>query len=60
MTRGHRGNRLAILTNGGGAANVIPPHPSMQGYARAATKARLDELLERMTAQFEAAARATK
>jgi amidohydrolase len=49
-----------IITNGGGAPNVIPPHTSMAFYARAATKARLDELLERMTEQFEAAAKATR
>jgi len=48
-----------VITNGGGAPNVIPPHTSMAWYARAATKTRLDELLERMADQFEGAATAT-
>ena len=48
-----------IITNGGGAPNVIPPHTSMAFYVRAATKRRLDELLQRMAEQFEAAAKAT-
>lgn len=48
-----------IITNGGGAPNVIPPHTSMAWYARAETKARLEELMAMMTAQFEAAATAT-
>jgi amidohydrolase len=48
-----------IITNGGGAPNVIPPHTSMAFYARAATKRRLGELLRLMTEQFEAAAKAT-
>ncbi len=48
-----------VITNGGGAPNVIPPHTSMSFYARAATQARLDALLKRMNEQFEAAAKAT-
>lgn len=48
-----------VITFGGGAPNVIPPHTSMAWYARAVTAARLEELVALMTNQFEAAATAT-
>lgn len=48
-----------IITEGGGAPNVTPPHTSMAWYARAATATRLEELTKILTAQFEAAAIAT-
>ena len=48
-----------VITHGGGAPNVIPPHTSMAWYARADTATRLEELMKMLTAQFEAAAVAT-
>ncbi|NND02506.1 MAG: M20 family metallopeptidase [Acidimicrobiia bacterium] len=45
-----------VITAGGEAPNVIPPHTSMAWYARADTHTRLEELMKMMTAQFEAAA----
>ena len=48
-----------IISNGGGAPNVIPPHTSMAWYVRAATMDRLEELLTMMHRQFDAAATAT-
>lgn len=48
-----------IVTEGGEAPNVIPAYVESQWYVRAATKARLDHLMERFTDQMEAAARAS-
>jgi len=48
-----------VITHGGGAPNVIPPHTSMAFYVRAATMDRLSELKQRVEACFEAAALAT-
>lgn len=48
-----------VITDGGGAPNVIPPHTSMAWYVRAATKARLEELMRMMENQFQGAATST-
>lgn len=48
-----------VITHGGGAPNVIPPHTSLAFYVRAATMTRLDELQKRVEECFEAAALAT-
>lgn len=45
-----------VITAGGEAPNVIPPHTSMAWYARAETHTRLEELMKMLTVQFEAAA----
>ncbi len=45
-----------VITAGGEAPNVIPPHASMAWYARAETHTRLEELMKMLTTQFEAAA----
>ena len=48
-----------IITRGGAAPNVIPAHTTMVFNVRSSTDARLDELLPRIEACFEAAALAT-
>jgi amidohydrolase len=48
-----------VITYGGGAPNVIPPHTSMAFYVRAATMERLAELQKRVEECFQAAALAT-
>jgi amidohydrolase len=48
-----------IITHGGEAPNVIPDYTRSSWYVRAQTRQRLDELLPRVTACFEAAAVAT-
>ncbi len=47
------------ITYGGGAPNVIPSYTSMSYYVRAASLDRLDELLPKVEACFQAAATAT-
>ena len=47
------------ITYGGGAPNVIPSYTSMSYYVRAATLERLDELIPKVEACFQAAAIAT-
>ena len=54
------GDRIhGIVTHGGDAPNVVPSFTSSSWYVRAETKARLDELVERVTKCFEAGALAT-
>jgi amidohydrolase len=48
-----------IITHGGDAANIIPGFTKSTWYVRAPTQDRLDVLLPRITACFEAAAIAT-
>lgn len=48
-----------IITNGGEAANIIPGFTSSTWYVRAPDQTRLDALLPRIMACFEAAAQAT-
>src|SRR5690606_19138329 len=48
-----------VITHGGGAANVIPGYTRSQWMIRATTKERLDVLVEKVRAGFEAAALAT-
>ena len=48
-----------VITHGGGAPNVIPPHTSMAWYVRAAGSDRLVELTEKVIKCFKAAAIAT-
>jgi amidohydrolase len=48
-----------VITEGGKAANIIPDYTHSEWFVRAATKERLDELMERFTDQIEAAARAS-
>ncbi|MFO7299703.1 MAG: M20 family metallopeptidase [Actinomycetes bacterium] len=48
-----------VITHGGGAANVIPGYTRSQWMIRATTKERLDVLVEKVRACFEAAALAT-
>jgi amidohydrolase len=48
-----------IITDGGEAPNIIPDRTSSSWYVRAETERRLDELLGRVYACFEAAATAT-
>ncbi|KAA3636418.1 MAG: M20 family peptidase [Armatimonadetes bacterium] len=48
-----------IITHGGAAPNIVPDHTTMSWYVRSATDARLNTLVEQVTACFEGAARAT-
>ena len=48
-----------VITHGGGAANVIPGYTRSEWMIRATTKERLDVLVEKVRACFEAAATAT-
>lgn len=48
-----------IVTRGGDAPNIIPAYTLSSWYVRAETRARLEELLPRVEACFEAAATAT-
>ncbi len=48
-----------VIEYGGGAPNVIPAYTKMAWYVRADTKARLEELYDRVVACFEGAAKAT-
>lgn len=48
-----------VITHGGGAANVIPGYTRSEWMIRATTKERLDVLVEKVLACFEAAAMAT-
>ena len=48
-----------VITHGGGAPNVIPEYTSMAWYVRALKQERLDELWPKVSACFDAAARAT-
>jgi len=48
-----------IITHGGDAPNIIPSHTKSEWYVRAATKERLEELMERFRAFVDAAASAT-
>jgi len=48
-----------IITHGGDAPNIIPSYTRSEWYVRAATSARLDELMTRVQACFDAAASAT-
>lgn len=48
-----------IIAQGGDAANIIPEYTRSVWYVRALTRKRLDELLPRVIACFEAAATAT-
>ncbi len=48
-----------IITHGGDAPNVIPAYTRSSWYVRAETRHRLDELMTRVLACFEAAATAT-
>jgi amidohydrolase len=48
-----------IITHGGEAPNIIPDYTRSEGYVRAATRARLDELMARVMDCFRAAAAAT-
>ena len=48
-----------IITDGGKAANIIPDYTRSEWFIRAATKERLDVMVERFTDQIEAAARAS-
>ena len=49
----------SVVTNGGGAANVIPGYTRSEWMIRATTKERLDVLVDKVTACFQAAATAT-
>jgi amidohydrolase len=48
-----------IITHGGDAPNIIPSFTKSEWYVRALTKARLEVVLQRVRACFEAAATAT-
>jgi amidohydrolase len=48
-----------IITHGGDAPNIVPDFTRSSWYVRSSTRARLDELLPRVMACFEAAATAT-
>ncbi len=48
-----------IITHGGDAPNIIPDYTRSSWYVRAQTRTRLDELLPRVLACFEAGAMAT-
>ena len=48
-----------IITAGGDAPNIIPAHTRSSWYVRATTRDRLDDLIARVRACFEAAAIAT-
>jgi amidohydrolase len=48
-----------IITHGGDAANIIPGYTRSTWYVRASDQERLDRLVPRVTACFEAAATAT-
>jgi metal-dependent amidase/aminoacylase/carboxypeptidase family protein len=48
-----------IITDGGDAPNIIPSHTRSEWYVRAATKERLDALMERFRHFVDAAALAT-
>lgn len=48
-----------IITAGGDAPNIIPAHTRSSWYVRATTRDRLDDLIPRVRACFEAAAIAT-
>ncbi len=48
-----------VITDGGSAPNVIPHHTALSWYVRAASTARLQELIGRVRACFDAAATAT-
>ena len=48
-----------IITHGGDAPNIIPSYTKSEWYVRAATKERLEELMERFRAFVDAAATAT-
>lgn len=48
-----------IITHGGDAPNIIPSHTKSEWYVRAATKERLDQLMERFRAFVSAAASAS-
>ncbi len=49
----------SVITHGGGAANIIPGYTRSEWMIRATTKERLDELVLKVRACFEAAATAT-
>jgi amidohydrolase len=48
-----------IITHGGDAANIVPAYTKSTWYVRGQERGRLDELMPRVTACFEAAAGAT-
>jgi len=48
-----------IVTHGGDAPNIIPSHTRSEWYVRAATDTRLEELMGKVQACFDAAAAAT-
>lgn len=48
-----------IITHGGDAPNIIPSYTKSEWYVRAATKERLEELMERFRTFVDAAASAT-
>jgi len=48
-----------IITHGGDAPNIIPSHTRSEWYVRAATDTRLEELMDKVQACFDAAAAAT-
>lgn len=48
-----------IIDHGGDAPNIVPDHTHSVWYVRAATAERLDEVIERFQAAFQAAAVAT-
>ncbi|MCB1247251.1 MAG: M20 family metallopeptidase, partial [Acidimicrobiia bacterium] len=48
-----------IITKGGDAPNIVPDHTAMSWYVRSGTDERLDVLMEKVLACFEAAAIAT-
>jgi metal-dependent amidase/aminoacylase/carboxypeptidase family protein len=48
-----------IISQGGDAPNIIPSHTRSEWYVRAATKERLDVLMERFRSFVDAAATAT-
>jgi amidohydrolase len=48
-----------VIEYGGGAPNVIPAYTKMAWYVRAGTKARLEELYDKVVACFAGAAKAT-
>ncbi|MDH3259656.1 MAG: M20 family metallopeptidase [Acidimicrobiia bacterium] len=49
----------SIITHGGDAPNIIPSYTRSSWYVRAATRERMEELYDRVTACFESAATAT-
>ncbi len=48
-----------IITHGGDAPNIIPSHTKSEWYVRAATRERLEEMMERFRSMVEAAASGT-